>query len=255
MSEQSPGQQAMELASLTLALVLLGVTTSPLAVPWLASLLSALLPHSPPWGAAGLAAALASLLAALGAQALARRAWEQPPVAWPAPATLAALGSFALRQAPTRLYWLLGLGGIAAWLALLLWLPALAAEARRGYETLLRAAIYGTGWLAFAAAHTWGPLAVPGTGIAAGLLAVQVLSLQGGETPPWGAGAAMAWLQASIAAGLWLAHPGPWVAGAVHLLLFHAGLSLEEAEGPLPALVGSVVPAATALALLGFALR
>ncbi|MBC7223906.1 MAG: hypothetical protein H5T59_06500, partial [Anaerolineae bacterium] len=172
----------------------------------------------------------------------------------PAPAILAMLGSFALRQAPTRLYWVLGLAAFAAWLGLLTWLPARATEARGRHGTLLRAATYGTGWLAFAAAHTLGPLAIPCSGLTTGLLAVQVLSMDEGGTRPWGTGAAMAWLQASIAAGLWLARPGPWIAGAVHLLLFHAGLSLEEAEGPLPLVVGSVLPAAAALALLGFAL-
>ncbi len=259
MPNPSPEQEQRDLASLTLALAFLGMALSPLTVPWLALLLSALVPSAPPWSASVLVALLVGAVAGLGAQALARRQDRASPLAWPAPFLLAACGSLLLRQAPTRLYGLSGLLALTAWLALLLWLPAAALrseshpQAWKGGGGLLRTATYGAAWLAFATAHTLGPPAIPATFASAGLLAVQVLSLEEGETRPWGMGAAMAWVQAGVAACLRAAAVGPWVGGAIHLLLFHAGLTLEEAEGPAALLLGSVTPAAAALVLLAVA--
>ncbi len=250
----SSDRERRDLASLALALAFLGMALSPLTVPWLALLLRAATPHAPAWSAPALVALLTGAVVGLGAQALAR---GQPqgdrPLAWPAPFLLAACGSHLVREAPTRLYGLLSLLGLTAWLALLLGLssrrPA-EGQAWRGRETLLRAAAYGAAWIAFATAHTLGLPAIPAAFASAGLLTVQVLSLEEGGTRPWDTGAAMAWVQAGAAALLQAAAAGPWVGGTVHLLLFHAGLILQEAEGPAALLLGGAVPAAVALALL-----
>lgn len=253
-----PEEEERDLASLALALAFLGMALSPLTVPWLALLLSALVPSAPSWSAPALVAILTGAVAGLGAQALAHRQSPPPPLAWPAPFLLAACGSLLLQQAPTRLYGLASLLGLTAWLALLLWLPTQSSrspesQVRRGKGGLLRAATYGVAWVAFTIAHTLGGPGIPATFVSAGLLAVQVLSLEDGGTRPWGMGAAMAWVQAGVATCLWAASAGPWVGGAVHLLLFHAGLTLQEAEGPVALLLGSAAPAAAALALLAAA--
>lgn len=254
----SRGREGQDLASLTLALAFLGMALSPLAVPLLSLVLELLVPPAPLWSASALVALLAGAVAGLGVQALARSQAQDPPLAWPAPSLLAAWGSLVLSQAPTRLYWLAGLVGLTAWLALLLWLLSSCqrvaeGQAWKGRGTLLRAYIYGVGWLAFAAAHTPGLPATPAIFISAGLLSVQALSLEEGKPHPWGLGAAMAWVQAAVALCLRAAAVGPWAGGAIHLLLFHAGITLQETESPLPLLLGSVVPAVAALALLSAA--
>ncbi|MGC8838880.1 MAG: hypothetical protein ACP5UM_10735, partial [Anaerolineae bacterium] len=212
-------------------------------------------PPAPPWSASALVALLTGAVAALGAHGLARRQAGTSPWAWPAPFLLAACGSLLLQEAPTRLYWLSGLLGLMAWLALLLWLPASAVQgpegqAWKGRKGLLRAATYGVAWIAFATAHTLGLPGVLVASTSAGLLSAQILSLEEGETRLWGMGAAMAWVQAAVALYLRASGVGLWAGGAVHLLLFHAGLSLQEVEGPAALLLGSIAPAIAALALL-----
>lgn len=252
-----PDQERRDLASLSLALAFLGMALSPLTAPWLSLLLHAAVPRAPLWSAPALVALLTGAAAGLGAQSLVRSRLEASPLVWPAPLLLAACGTHLVRGAPTRLYGLLSLLGCTAWLALLLWLLTSSQVAegqttwRRG--TLLRLATYGVAWIAFATVRTLGLVAIPATFVAAGLLSVQVLSLEEGETRPWGMGAAMAWVQTGVAACLRTAPLGPWVAGAVHLLLLHAGLSLQEAENPAALFLGSIAPAAAALALLAAA--
>lgn len=250
-----PDQERRDLASLSLALAFLGMALSSLTVPWLSLLLHAAVPRAPSWSASALVALLTGAIAGLGAQSLVRSRLEASSLVWPAPFLLAACGTQLVQGAPTRLYGLLSLLGLTAWLALLLWLlssdqGATEGQSWKGKGALLRAATYGVAWIAFATVRTLGLAAIPATFVAAGLLSVQVLSLEEGETCPWCMGAAMAWVQTGVAACLRTAPLGPWLAGAVHLLLLHAGLTLQEAENPAALFLGSIAPAAAALALL-----
>jgi len=253
-------ENATQIISLTLGLVLLGTASNPLTTSWLGTLFQTAEEGVPLQGlATWLPALLLAGVAGLGAQMAARQRQQPATIAWPAPALLTALAAHVLGQAPSRLYWLLGMAGLAASLAALLFLSSL--PARRGEEQaaapehiLLRGGMYLVAWLAFAAAHPQGLPALPAAFGIAGLLSAQALSIGKEGPPPWGNCLALAWVQVGVG---WILHLTPtslWIAGAIQLLLLHAGLSLQEEEGSVPAFLGSILPSLAALALLGVAL-
>ncbi|NLE77536.1 MAG: hypothetical protein GX605_12405 [Chloroflexi bacterium] len=249
MPPTTPGaERTVQTISLTLAASLLGAALSPLMAAWLLA--------SGRTGAEWLAwlpALLTASLAGLGAAVVADERRSTLGLPWPAPALAAGLATYALALAPTRLYWLLGLVGLGAMLALFLLLASEPGPMPEGRQNALLAGLYLLGWLAMSLTHDLGPWAPAAALVAAALLGAQALSATEPDTPPWAACLALGLVAAGAA---WVMHLLPtsrWVAGTVQLLLFHAGLSLRAHPDSRAAVLWAGLPLAAALAALGIA--